>query len=160
MMDENIDTLNNSDESACKCKEEKINDSTKTPDKIIYSEGGSKAARHSTGVFFTLDPETKLPIPLDKGGFFRMKNSSFYDSCLVVEYRIERKFFKRFNLTWLSSRYIHEIFIDGSVREIVYEDILYKTLELSERRKLKLKAENWVGKYPPKEALSVTDEVK
>lgn len=152
----------------CGCTKDQVNDLDRTASGIHYSEDGSMAARHDSGKFFAIDSDTKLATPLDKDGFFRVEVSAINSNWLWVQYRVERKFLKRFNFKWLSSREVCRGIISiGEVREVEQNDIINVTLNICEFLQKenygnnKSKADNstlqkWVGDYPPKN-LPITD---
>lgn len=154
----------------CGCTHDQVNALNATPSGIHYSEDGSKAARHGVEIFFPIDPETKLPKPLDKGGFFRVGIDASNPKWLWMQYRIERKFLKNFHFKWLSSREVDHFTITiGQDREVEHDDILNAALKMSENRQHEIgrkksvsedsPLQKWVGDYPPK-SRPVTGKVK
>lgn len=97
---------------------------------IDYTNFAKSASRRGMNEYFHLDEETKMPVPLDAYGFFRVSPMRSSDDSVRVAYRIRKTEF----ILW--SKELSSLEVPKPAdREFTHEDILSAALKLSEIRK-------------------------
>lgn len=120
-------------------KNDEESDSRKSPrnrlplhisSEIDYTDFAKSASRRGVDQYFDLDEETKMPIPMDANGFFRVSPIKHSDDSVKVAYRV------RATDIALWSRELAAFEVPRpSDRDLTRQDILSAALRLSEIRK-------------------------